>query len=59
MLQGLVPGYRATTEAYLQALLALGMRTLRVLALSLRLPADHFAPLFARPMVFLRPLHYR
>eukprot|EP00882_Tetradesmus_deserticola_P026949 GHRQ01029774.1.p1 GENE.GHRQ01029774.1~~GHRQ01029774.1.p1 ORF type:complete len:192 (+),score=75.26 GHRQ01029774.1:466-1041(+) len=34
------------------------MRLLRLLALSLALPADYFAPHFTHPMVALRPLHY-
>ncbi|KAL4425630.1 hypothetical protein ABPG75_009646 [Micractinium tetrahymenae] len=54
----LVPGYRQATEAYLEAVAALGFRLLCLLGLSLGLGADYFAPLFARPMVFLRPLHY-
>lgn len=37
----------------------LGGRLLRLLALSLGLPAEYFAPYFTRPMLFLRPLHYR
>ena len=57
--EALVPGYRAATEAYQAAVEALGFRLLRLLALSLGLGADHFAPSFTRPMVFLRPLHYR
>jgi len=54
----LVPGYRATAEAYLAAMMALGARMLRVLALSLGLPPAHFERHFTSPMVFLRPLHY-
>lgn len=33
-------------------------RLLRLLALSLGLPADHFDAHFTQPMLFLRPLHY-
>lgn len=33
-------------------------RLLRLIALSLGLPADHFASFFSSPMIFLRPLHY-
>lgn len=47
----LLPGYRAATEAYFDALCSLGSRLLRLLALSLRLPANHFGPYFTRPMV--------
>ena len=56
--ESLVPGYRAATEAYQEAVTALGFRLLRLLALALGLPPDHFAPFFTRPMAFLRPLHY-
>ena len=56
--QDLLPQYRRATEAYFGAVLALGFRLLRMLALALRLPADHFAPFFDPPMAFLRPLHY-
>ena len=56
--QDLLPEYRRATEAYFGAVLALGFRLLRMLALALRLPADHFAPFFDPPMAFLRPLHY-
>lgn len=34
----LLPGFRATVEAYFQALTTLGNRLLRLLALSLKLP---------------------
>jgi isopenicillin N synthase-like dioxygenase len=53
-----LPGYRSAAEAYLAAMEALGARMTRVVARSLGLPADHFAPSFRRPMVFLRPLRY-
>eukprot|EP00887_Chlorella_sp_A99_P005495 scaffold1.g5495.t1 len=53
-----LPGYRAAVLAYFDALHGLGMRLLRVLALALGLPADHFGPCFSRPMLALRPLHY-
>lgn len=53
-----LPGYREVTEAYFEAVAALGTRLLRLLALSLHLPPDFFAPFFSRPMLFLRPLHY-
>ncbi|KAL4445389.1 hypothetical protein ABPG77_011214 [Micractinium sp. CCAP 211/92] len=56
--EALVPGYRAVTEAYWEAVGQLGGRLLRLLALSLNLPAEYFAPFFTRPMLFLRPLHY-
>ena len=55
----LLPAYRGAVDAYFAALRALGDRLLRLLALSLGLPAEHFQPHFSRPMVALRPLHYR
>ena len=59
LLQELVPGYRAITQQYFAAMEQLGFRVLRLLALSLALDGDHFLPFFTRPMLFLRPLHYR
>lgn len=55
----LLPGYRAATWAYYQALTELNRRTLPVLALSLGLERTHFDPLFERAIASLRPLHYR
>ena len=46
------------TEAYFGAVRALGMRLIRLLALALDLPPEHFAPMFSKPMLYLRPLHY-
>lgn len=57
--QALVPGYRAATQSYWEAVGQLGGCLLRLLALSLGLPPEFFAPYFTRPMLFLRPLHYR
>ncbi len=57
-MQELLPEYREATEAYMAAVLALGFRLLRALALALGLPAEHFRASFAPPMPFLRPLHY-
>jgi isopenicillin N synthase-like dioxygenase len=54
----LVPGFRQAVTAYFDALTALSMRLLRLLALSLGLPGDYFAPYFTHPMIALRPLHY-
>ncbi|KAG2482592.1 hypothetical protein HYH03_018476 [Edaphochlamys debaryana] len=53
-----LPHYRQATWQYYEALYGLGMRLLRLLALSLGLPPDHFHPAFEQPMVTLRPLHY-
>lgn len=44
--------------AYFDAVTALGMRLLRLLALALNLEPEFFLPMFQRPMLFLRPLHY-
>eukprot|EP00877_Chromochloris_zofingiensis_P004722 jgi/Chrzof1/14250/Cz08g31020.t1 len=54
----LLPSYRAVTTAYFRAMQQLGTRLLRLLALSLGLPAEHFHAMFDPPMMFLRPLHY-
>jgi isopenicillin N synthase-like dioxygenase len=56
--EALVPGYRAATEAYWEAVAAVGFRLLRLLGLSLGLGPDYFQPHFTRPMIALRPLHY-
>lgn len=58
MMQNVLPDYRSVTTAYFNAVTALGMRLLRLLALALDLPPEHFHPMFSRPMLFLRPLHY-
>lgn len=47
----LVPGYRAATEAYQEAVTALGHRLLRLLGTSLGLGPHGFDPFFTRPMV--------
>ncbi|GFR50656.1 hypothetical protein Agub_g12905, partial [Astrephomene gubernaculifera] len=54
----LLPHYRQVTWQYYEALYQLALRLLPLLALSLGLPADYFAPFFQRPTVALRPLHY-
>ncbi len=46
------------SNAYFNAVTDLGMRMLRLLALALGLAPDYFLPMFGRPMLFLRPLHY-
>lgn len=53
-----LPGYRAIVETYIEAMTALGMRLLPVVATALGLPPDAFAPFFLKPMTFLRPLRY-
>jgi len=57
-MQDLLPEYRRVTAAYFDAVTMLGMRLLRLLAMALELDADFFHPMFSRPMLFLRPLHY-
>ena len=57
-MQEVLPDYREVTEAYFRAATALGMRLLRLLALALDLPPEHFDPFFTRPMLAFRPLHY-
>jgi isopenicillin N synthase-like dioxygenase len=57
-MQELLPEYRRVSEAYFGAVTNLGMRLLRLLALALGLAPDYFLPMFGRPMLFLRPLHY-
>lgn len=57
-LQEVLPEYKQVTQAYFSAVTALGMHLLRLLALALDLPAEHFDPMFGKPMLFLRPLHY-
>jgi isopenicillin N synthase-like dioxygenase len=54
----LLPGFRGVITCYFDAVTDLGQRLLRLLALSLDLPAEYFAPYFTKPMIALRPLHY-
>jgi isopenicillin N synthase-like dioxygenase len=56
--ESLVPGFRATTQAYAQALAGLGQFLLGLLAESLRLPAHYFDVFLTNPMPVLRLLHY-
>ena len=51
-------GFRPAMEAYFQALLALGERLMRGLALSLDLAEDHFEAYCRNPLATLRLLHY-
>ena len=44
--------------AYYDALMALGMRLMRMLALTLDLPRDWFVERFEKPLGSLRPIHY-
>ena len=56
--EALVPGFRGAMSAYHAALVALGDRMLRLLALALRLPPGWFADKFHESVATLRPLHY-
>jgi isopenicillin N synthase-like dioxygenase len=53
-----LPGFRPTMERYFEAMLELGSLLMRGLALSLRLPEDHFDAILRGTMATLRLLHY-
>lgn len=53
-----VEGFRTAWEAYYAEMEALAVRVMRVFALALDLPADHFAPYIDAPISALRLLHY-
>ncbi|HYF19970.1 MAG TPA: 2OG-Fe(II) oxygenase family protein [Ramlibacter sp.] len=53
-----LPGFREDVMAYQNAVRALGARMLPVVARSLDLPEDFFAPYFDPPQISLRMLHY-
>jgi isopenicillin N synthase-like dioxygenase len=52
------PWLRQASEAYFEATMALGKRLLRVFAVSLGMPADHFLQFCTKPMVQMRLFHY-
>jgi isopenicillin N synthase-like dioxygenase len=53
-----VPGFRATTLAYMDAVTALGVSLLPIWALALELPEDFFAPHFTEPYTYFRIAKY-
>ena len=50
--------FRKVMETYFERISNVGLRTVRLLALSLGLPAQHFDDYFSEPMAALRLLHY-
>ncbi|MBI3708740.1 MAG: isopenicillin N synthase family oxygenase [Proteobacteria bacterium] len=55
---GWLPEFRPTMQAYVAALDAVAQRLLHAFTIGLALPQDYLAPLFAKPTMFLRLLHY-
>lgn len=56
--EALVPGFKATANAYADALAHLGRHLMGLIALALGLPRAHFEPVLQEPMPVLRLLHY-
>jgi isopenicillin N synthase-like dioxygenase len=52
------PWLREAAESYFQQARALGMRLLKVCAVSLDMPEDHFLQFCTKPMVQMRLFHY-
>jgi isopenicillin N synthase-like dioxygenase len=56
--EALLPGFRATCEAYAAALAGLARHLMGLIALGLALPRTHFEACLTDPMPVLRLLHY-
>jgi isopenicillin N synthase-like dioxygenase len=54
----LLPNYRKTVEAYMEAMQDLSMRMLSIMARALDLSPNHFDDYFKLPITTLRPLRY-
>ncbi|NQZ33213.1 MAG: isopenicillin N synthase family oxygenase [Oceanospirillaceae bacterium] len=54
----LLPGFRAASETYADAMLSLGKRLLPIFARALDMPADFFDQAFFDPLFRLRMTHY-
>ena len=57
-MQELLPEFRPVMSAYYDALDALGMRLMRLLEMTLNLPAGFFTDRFDKHLATLRPIHY-
>lgn len=53
-----LPDLRPAWVAYYRALSDVAEQLMRIMALALDLPADHFAPFIDRPITSMRALHY-
>ncbi|MDJ0388762.1 2-oxoglutarate and iron-dependent oxygenase domain-containing protein [Roseomonas sp. E05] len=53
-----LPGFREAVEAYFDAVRELGMRVLRVLAVSLGVEEDYFVRFYSKPTILTRLIHY-
>ncbi len=56
--ESLLPGFRDTIEAYVDAMTVLGRKMAAAISISLGLPAESLDRYFADPTTFLRLLHY-
>lgn len=56
--EALLPGFRATTQAYAAAMQRTARHLMGLMALALNLPRHHFEPCLRHPQPVLRLLHY-